>query len=241
VPRSFDDESPVALTRRARRINRELADLYPDARCELDFTTPLELSVATILSAQSTDKGVNLVTPTLFRKYPDAAAYAGADRAELEVLIHSTGFFRAKTNTLIKLGQQLVERFDGEVPHTLKELVTLPGFGRKTANVVLGNAFGVPGITVDTHFGRLIRRWNWTDETDPVKAEMVVAELFPKKDWTMLSHRVIWHGRRRCHARKPACGACPIARLCPSYGEGPTDPVVAAKLVKSVDQMLASS
>jgi endonuclease-3 len=241
VPRSFDDESPVALTRRARRINRELADLYPDARCELDFTTPLELSVATILSAQSTDKGVNLVTPTLFRKYPDAAAYAGADRAELEVLIHSTGFFRAKTNTLIKLGQQLVERFDGEVPHTLKELVTLPGFGRKTANVVLGNAFGVPGITVDTHFGRLIRRWKWTDETDPVKAEMAVAELFPKKDWTMLSHRVIWHGRRRCHARKPACGACPIARLCPSYGEGPTDPVAAAKLVKSVDQMLASS
>ena len=241
MPRSFDDESPVALTRRARRINRELADLYPDARCELDFTTPLELSVATILSAQSTDRGVNLVTPTLFRKYPDAAAYAGADRAELEELIHSTGFFRNKANTLIKLGQQLVERFDGEVPRTLEELVSLPGFGRKTANVVLGNAFDVPGITVDTHFGRLIRRWKWTDETDPVKAEHAVAQLFPKKDWTMLSHRVIWHGRRRCHARKPACGACPIARLCPAYGEGPTDPQVAAKLVKSVDQMLASS
>jgi endonuclease-3 len=241
VPRSFDDESPVARTRRARRINRELADLYPDAHCELDFTTPLELSVATILSAQSTDKGVNLVTPTLFRKYPDAAAYAGADRAELEELIHSTGFFRNKTNTLIKLGQQLVERFDGEVPGNLKELVTLPGFGRKTANVVLGNAFDVPGITVDTHFGRLVRRWKWTDETDPVKVEHAVAELIPKKEWTMLSHRVIWHGRRRCHARKPACGACPIARLCPSYGEGPTDPVAAAKLVKSVDQMLASS
>ena len=241
MPRSFDDESPVALTRRARRINRELADLYPDARCELDFTTPLELSVATILSAQSTDRGVNLVTPTLFRKYPDAAAYAGADRAELEELIHSTGFFRNKANTLIKLGQQLVERFDGEVPRTLEELVSLPGFGRKTANVVLGNAFDVPGITVDTHFGRLIRRWKWTDETDPVKAEHAVAQLFPKKDWTMLSHRVIWHGRRRCHARKPACGACPIAHLCPSYGEGPTDPVAAAKLVKSVDQMLASS
>jgi endonuclease-3 len=241
VPRSFDDESPVARTRRARRINRDLADLYPDAHCELDFTTPLELSVATILSAQSTDKGVNLVTPTLFRKYPDAAAYAGADRAELEELIHSTGFFRNKTNTLIKLGQQLVERFDGEVPGNLKELVTLPGFGRKTANVVLGNAFDVPGITVDTHFGRLVRRWKWTDETDPVKVEHAVAELIPKKEWTMLSHRVIWHGRRRCHARKPACGACPIARLCPSYGEGPTDPVAAAKLVKSVDQMLASS
>jgi endonuclease III len=197
--------------------------------------------VATILSAQSTDRGVNLVTPTLFRKYPDAAAYAGADRAELEELIHSTGFFRNKANTLIKLGQQLVERFDGEVPNTLAELVSLPGFGRKTANVVLGNAFDVPGITVDTHFGRLIRRWRWTDETDPVKAEHAVAKLFPKKDWTMLSHRVIWHGRRRCHARKPACGACPIARLCPAYGEGPTDPEVAAKLVKSVDQMLASS
>ncbi len=240
MPRTFDDESPVARTRRARRINRELADLYPDAHCELDFTTPLELSVATILSAQSTDKGVNLVTPTLFRRYPDAAAYAGADRAELEELIHSTGFFRNKTNTLIKLGQQLIERFDGEVPGNLKDLVTLPGFGRKTANVVLGNAFDVPGITVDTHFGRLVRRWKWTDETDPVKVEFAVGALIPKKEWTMLSHRVIWHGRRRCHARKPACGACPIARLCPSYGEGPTDPVIAAKLVKSVDQMLAS-
>jgi endonuclease-3 len=240
VPRTFDDESPVARTRRARRINRELADLYPDAHCELDFTTPLELSVATILSAQSTDKGVNLVTPTLFRKYPDAAAYAGADRAELEELIHSTGFFRNKTNTLIKLGQQLVERFDGEVPGNLKDLVSLPGFGRKTANVVLGNAFDVPGITVDTHFGRLVRRWKWTDESDPVKVEFAVGDLIPKKEWTMLSHRVIWHGRRRCHARKPACGACPIARLCPSYGEGPTDPVAAAKLVKSVDQMLAT-
>ena len=241
MPRNFDDESPVALTRRARRINRELAETYPDAHTELDFTTPLELAVATILSAQTTDKGVNQVTRTLFRKYPDAAAYAGADRAELEELIHSTGFFRNKTNTLIKLGQQLVERFDGELPHTMEELVSLPGFGRKTANVVLGNAFGIPGITVDTHFGRLVRRWRWTDETDPVKIEHAVGALIPKKEWTMLSHRVIWHGRRRCHARKPACGACPIARLCPSFGEGPTDPTEAAKLVKSVDQMLASS
>ncbi|HEY8300716.1 MAG TPA: endonuclease III [Jatrophihabitans sp.] len=244
MPRSFADyadESPIARTRRARRINRELAELYPDAHCELDFTTPLELSVATILSAQSTDKGVNLVTPTLFARYPDAAAYAAADRAELEDLIHSTGFFRNKANTLIKLGQQLVERFDGEVPGNLADLVSLPGFGRKTANVVLGNAFDVPGITVDTHFGRLVRRWGWTDETDPVKVERAVAALFAKKDWTMLSHRVIWHGRRRCHARKPACGACPLARLCPSFGEGPIDPAQAAKLVKSVDQMLATS
>jgi endonuclease-3 len=241
VPSRFENESPVALTRRARRINRELADLYPDAHTELDFTTPLELTVATILSAQSTDKGVNLVTPTLFKKYPTAADYAAADRAELEQLIHSTGFFRNKTNTLIKLGQQLVERFDGDVPNRLDELVTLPGFGRKTANVVLGNAFGVPGITVDTHFGRLVRRWRWTEETDPVKVEHAVGALFPKKDWTMLSHRVIWHGRRRCHARRPACGACPVARLCPSFGEGPTDPAQAAKLVKSVEQMVSST
>jgi endonuclease-3 len=234
------EETPLALTRRARRINRELADVYPDARCELDFTNPLELSVATILSAQTTDKRVNEVTPALFAKYRTAADYAGADRAELEEMIHSTGFFRNKTTSLIKLGQELVERFDGEVPHTLKELVTLPGFGRKTANVVLGNAFGIPGITIDTHFGRLARRWGWTTETDPVKVEQAVSELIPKKDWTILSHRVIWHGRRMCHSRKPACGACPIARLCPSYGEGPTDPVVAAKLVRSASQMMES-
>jgi endonuclease-3 len=236
----WDAETPVALKRRARKINRVLAERYPDAHCELDFTTPLELAVATILSAQSTDKGVNLVTPTLVRKYPDAASYAGADRGELEELIHSTGFFRNKTSTLIKLGAKLVDDFDGEVPHTLKELVTLPGFGRKTANVVLGNAFGIPGITVDTHFGRLVRRWKWTDETDPVKVELVVNELIPKKEWTILSHRVIWHGRRICHARKPACGACPVARLCPAYGEGPTDPDIAAKLVKSSAEVAVS-
>jgi endonuclease-3 len=238
---SFANESPVALTRRARRIDRALAELYPDARAELDFTTPLELSVATILSAQCTDRRVNEVTPALFRRYPDAAAYAGADRAELEEMIRSTGFFRNKANSLMKLGQQLDERFDGEVPRTLEELVTLPGFGRKTANVVLGNAFGVPGITVDTHFGRLVRRWGWTEETDPVKVEHAVGALFPKRDWTMLSHHVIWHGRRRCHARTPACGACPIANLCPSYGAGPTDPEAAAKLVKSAAQMADST
>jgi endonuclease III len=234
-----ENETPLALTRRARKINRELTDLYPDARCELDFSTPLELSVATILSAQTTDRLVNEVTPTLFKRYRDAAAYAAADRAELEELVHATGFFRNKANSLIKLGAALVERFDGEVPRTLAELVTLPGFGRKTANVVLGNAFGVPGITVDTHFGRLARRWRWTAETDPVKVEHAVGALIPKKEWTMLSHRVIWHGRRRCHARKPACGACPVARLCPSFGEGPTDPVAAGKLVKSFEQMVA--
>ncbi|HYU65371.1 MAG TPA: endonuclease III [Jatrophihabitantaceae bacterium] len=222
------DESPLALTRRARRINRELGLLYPDAHTELDFTTPLELSVATILSAQCTDKRVNEVTPALFRRYPTAADYAGADRAELEEMIRTTGFFRNKTSSLMKLGQALVDRFDGEVPASLDKLVTLPGFGRKTANVVLGNAFGIPGITVDTHFGRLARRWRWTANTDPVKVEADVAALIPKKDWTILSHRVIWHGRRVCHSRKPACGACAIARLCPSFGEGPTDAATAA-------------
>ena len=234
------DESPLALTRRARRINRMLGELYPDAHCELNFTNPLELSVATILSAQCTDKRVNEVTPALFKRYPDAAAYAGADRAELEEYVRTTGFFRNKTNSIMGLGAALVERFDGEVPHTIEELVTLPGFGRKTANVVLGNAFGVPGLTVDTHFGRLVRRWKWTEQTDPVKVEHAVADLIPKKEWTVFSHRAIWHGRRLCHARKPACGACPLARLCPAYGEGPTDPVVAAKLVKSASQMMES-
>ncbi len=235
------DESPLALTRRARRINRVLGQTYPDARCELDFTNPLELLVATILSAQSTDARVNLVTPAVFRRYRTAADYAGADRAELETLIQSTGFFRAKTNSLIGLGQALVERYDGEVPDRLKDLVTLPGVGRKTANVVLGNAIGKPGITVDTHFGRLARRFGWTSEGDPEKVEAAVGALFPRKDWTMLSHHLIWHGRRRCHARKPACGACPVAALCPSYGEGETDPVKAAKLVKTPAQVATSA
>jgi endonuclease-3 len=234
-------ETPLALTRRARRINRELADLYPDAHIELDFSTPLELSVATILSAQCTDKKVNETTPAVFRRYPNAAAYAGADRVELEELIRPTGFYRNKTTSLIKLGQALVERYDGEVPNRLVDLVTLPGFGRKTANVVLGNAFGVPGLTIDTHFGRLARRWQWTANTDPVKVEADVAELIPKKEWTILSHRVIWHGRRMCHARKPACGVCPLAQLCPAYGEGPTDPAVAAKLVRSGPQIAEST
>ena len=227
------DSSRIALVRRARAINRVLAQTYPDAHIELDFSTPLQLLVATILSAQSTDKRVNLVTPTLFARYPDAAAYAAADRAEMEELIKPTGFFRAKTDSLLKLGAALVDRYGGEVPTRMADLVTLPGVGRKTANVVLGNAFGVPGITVDTHFGRLARRFGWTTQTDPVKAEHEVGALFPKKDWTMLSHHLIWHGRRVCHARNPACGACPVARWCPAYGEGPTDPVQAAKLVKT--------
>jgi endonuclease III len=224
---------PTALVRRARKINRILADLYPDAHTELNFTTPLELLVATILSAQTTDKGVNLVTPIVFATYPTAADYAAADRSELEKIIQPTGFFRAKTTSLIGLGQALCDRFGGEVPGRLADLVTLPGVGRKTANVVLGNAFGVPGITVDTHFGRLARRFGWTTQQDPEKAEQEVGALFPKSEWTMLSHRLIWHGRRVCHARRPACGACGVGRLCPSFGEGPTDPAVARKLVKA--------
>jgi endonuclease-3 len=227
-------ESRLALVRRARRIDKELVALYPDAHCELDFTDPLELSVATILSAQCTDKRVNEVTPKVFTRYRTAADYAAADRAELEDLIRSTGFFRNKTKSIIGLGQALCDRYGGQVPGRLDDLVTLPGIGRKTANVVLGNAFGVPGITVDTHFGRLSRRFGWTVEDDPVKVEHEVGALFERRDWTMLSHRVIFHGRRRCHARKPACGACPLARLCPSYGEGPTDPIVAAALVKDI-------
>ena len=183
-PVSRVNETPTGLVRRARRISRELGDLYPRARCELDFSSPLELLVATILSAQCTDKRVNLVTPTLFARYPDAAAYAAADREELEMLIKSTGFFRAKTKSLMGLGQALCDRFGGEVPGRLKDLVTLPGVGRKTANVVLGNAFGVPGITVDTHFGRLARRFGWTEEMDPDKVEAAVGALFPRKDWT---------------------------------------------------------
>jgi endonuclease III len=226
------DRSHTALVRRARTINRVLAQTYPEANIELDFETPLQLLVATILSAQSTDKRVNSVTPVIFARYPDAAAFATADRAELEELIMPTGFFRAKTDTLIKLGGALAERFDGEVPARLVDLVTLPGVGRKTANVVLGYAFGIPGITVDTHVGRLARRFGWTVQLDPDKVEMDIAALFPKKDWTQLCQNLIWHGRRCCHARNPACGACPVARWCPSYGEGETNPVKAAKMIR---------
>ncbi|MCW2824753.1 MAG: nth [Aeromicrobium sp.] len=224
----------TALVRRARKINRVLAETYPEAGCELDFRTPFELLVATVLSAQTTDRRVNAITPALFAAFPDAVAMAAAPRAELEEIIRPTGFFRAKTTSLLGLSAVLVERFDGEVPGRLADLVTLPGVGRKTANVVLGNAFDVPGITVDTHFARLVRRFAWVPEDilgDPVKVEHAVGALFPRSDWTMLSHRLIWHGRRRCHAKKPACGACPVAHWCPAFGTGPIDPVEAAALV----------
>jgi endonuclease III len=227
------EETSTQLVRRARKINRVLAETYPDAKCELDFDNAFELLVVTVLSAQTTDKRVNAVRPTLFAAYPDATAMAAAERDQLEGIVGPLGFFRQKTETLLKLSAALVERYDGQVPPKLADLVTLPGVGRKTANVVLGNAFDIPGITVDTHFGRLARRFGWTEDTDPVKVEHAIGALFPKRDWTMLSHHLIWHGRRRCHAQKPACGACPVARWCPAFGTGPTDPETAAKLVKT--------
>lgn len=225
-------ESELALTRRARRMYRTLLERYPYAHCELDFESPLQLLVATVLSAQTTDVTVNKVTPGLFARWPTAADLAGADRTEMEEVLRPTGFFRAKTNSVVNLGAALVERHDGQVPSSLQELVRLPGVGRKTANVVLGNAFGIPGITVDTHFGRLARRMGWTDEQDPVKVEHAVGELIPRRDWTMLSHVVIFHGRRTCHARRPACGACPVARWCPSAGIGESDPELAKSLLR---------
>ncbi|GAA1913744.1 hypothetical protein GCM10009737_13840 [Nocardioides lentus] len=223
----------TALVRRARKIDRVLAETYPDARCELDFANPFELLCVTVLSAQTTDRRVNAVRPVLFATYPDAASMAAAERDRLEGIVGPLGFFRAKTESLLKLSAALVADHGGQVPASLDELVRLPGVGRKTANVVLGNAFDVPGITVDTHLGRLVRRLGWTTETDPVKVEHEIGALFAKRDWTMLSHHLIWHGRRRCHAKKPACGACPVARWCPSYGEGPTDAQAAEKLVKT--------
>lgn len=230
-------ETAIGLKRRSRRMARRLAEAFPEVWCELDFSNPLELSVATILSAQCTDARVNMVTPALFARYRTAADYAGADREELESLIHSTGFYRNKARSIQGLGAALVEKYDGEVPSRMEDLITLPGFGRKTANVVLGNAFDTPGLTVDTHFQRLVHRWSWTEETDPVKIERVVADLLPRKIWTDTSHRIIWMGRRVCHARKPACGACLLSADCPSAGSaGPLDPVAAAKLVSGDDR-----
>ncbi|MPY78131.1 MAG: endonuclease III [Actinophytocola sp.] len=215
---------------------RRLGDAFPHAHCELNYDTPLDLIVAVILSAQCTDERVNKVTPALFARYPTAADYAGADRDELESYIRSTGFYRNKATSIMGLGAAIVEKFGGELPGRLADLVTLPGVGRKTANVVLGEAFGVPGITVDTHFARLVRRWGLTDLDDPVKIEHAIGELVARNDWTLLSHRVIFHGRRVCHARTPACGACLLARDCPSYGTGPTDFDTAAKLVKGPER-----
>ena len=222
----------MARKRRARRIYRALSEQYPYAVPELDFRNPFELVVATVLSAQTTDVRVNEVTPALFARYPDARALAEADEAVLRELIRPTGFFRTKAQNLLALANRLVDDYDGQVPNRLEDLVTLAGVGRKTANVVLANAFGIPGISVDTHFARLSRRFGWTESSDPVRIETDVAELFEPKDWTMLSHRVIFHGRRVCHARKPACGACVVAQWCPAYGEGEVDPEKSRKLLK---------
>nr|WP_244953920.1 endonuclease III [Spelaeicoccus albus] len=220
----------MAKKRRARRINRELAQFYPYARCELDFADPFQLLVATVLSAQTTDVRVNQVTPALFAAYPGPAELAAADKAAVESLVRPTGFFRSKADKIQRLAAAIVHDFGAEVPQGLDDLVTLPGVGRKTAHVVRGNAFGFPGLTVDTHFGRLARRLGFTTSDDPVVVERDVADLFDRKDWTMLSHRLIFHGRRICHSRRPACGACPIASLCPSYGIGEVDHEAALKL-----------
>lgn len=213
-------------------INQALATLYPDARAELDFTSPFELLIATVLSAQSTDRRVNAVTAVLFDRYPTPLALAEADRAQVEEIIQPVGFFRNKTTAIIGLSRSLVDDFDGNVPDTLDDLVTLPGVGRKTANVVLGNAFDIPGITPDTHLIRLANRFGWVESTKPDVVEQAVGALFPPSEWVMVCHRVIWHGRRCCHARKPACGACVVYDLCPSRDLGEQDPVKAAKLIR---------
>jgi endonuclease-3 len=211
---------------------RVLTKSYPNVRCELDFNSPFQLLVATVLSAQCTDKRVNQTTPALFKKYKSIKKMGKADQKDIEVLIKSTGFFRAKAKNIKGLSQKIMIEFNGDVPDKLEDLITLPGVGRKTANVVLGHAFDTPGITVDTHFGRLSRRFGWTKENNPVKVEFAVAELIPEKEWTNLSQRMIWHCRRVCHSRKPACGACSLSKLCPSFGIGEADPVKAKRLVK---------
>jgi endonuclease III len=230
--RKWQHETRLGLVRRARQMNRILAETYPDAHTELNFDTPFQLLIATVLSAQTTDKRVNMTTPTLFAKYPTAEDMAAANPDELEEMLKPTGFYRNKAKAIIGLSAAITDRFGGKVPGRLDDLDSLPGVGRKTANVVLGNAFGVPGITVDTHFQRLARRFGWTTQTDPDKIEREVGALFPKSDWTLLSHHLIWHGRRVCHARRPACGACEVAALCPSFGIGPVDAAAARKLVK---------
>ena len=225
--------SQIEKRKRALKLYRALSKLYPNVRCELNFKNPLQLLIATVLSAQCTDKRVNAVTPALFKRYKSVEDFAGANLRELQGLIKSTGFYRAKAKNIKCLSAKILKDYEGEVPRKLEELVKLPGVGRKTANVVLGHAFNTPGITVDTHFGRLSRRFGWTKETDPVKVEFEVMELIPEKEWTNLSQRMIWHGRRVCHSRRPACAACPIASLCPSFGIGETDRKKALKLVKT--------
>jgi len=206
----------AAPSKKAPVINERLAGEHPDAWCELDFDSPLQLLVATVLSAQCTDARVNSVTPELFRTYPTAADYAAARREDLEAILRPLGVQRAKAGHLLGIGERLVSEFGGEVPQTVKELTSLPGVGRKTALVVLGDAFGVPGLTVDTHFSRLMQRLELTGEKTPVKIERDIAKLIAEEQWTMFSHRVIFHGRRVCHARNPECGDCVVRDLCPA-------------------------
>lgn len=208
-------ESKAARRERAAGVLDRLRALYPDASTELEASNPYELLIATILSAQCTDKMVNSVTPALFARFPDAKAMSQAETEELEVLIRSTGFFRQKTKSLINASTDIVEKFGGEVPRTLEELTTLRGAARKTANVVLGNAFDIPGLTVDTHMKRINTRLGLTRNEDPVKIERDLMELVPQKDWTWFSHRVIHHGRQCCDARKPRCEQCPLRSDCP--------------------------
>lgn len=233
VRRDFGNESRLAKVRRGRRIVRTLAETYPDVRCELDFENPFQLLVAAVLSAQTTDRRVNAITPTLFAKYPRPVDLAAADREELEELLRPIGFYRAKAARIVALAGDLQEKFHGEVPARMEDLVSITGVGRKTANVVLGEGFGIPGITVDTHVTRLSRRMGLTTSADPVVIEQDLAGVFPRAEWTSMSQLLIWHGRRRCHARRPACGACPVSRWCPSFGEGPTDAAEAEKLVRT--------
>jgi endonuclease-3 len=202
---------------RASSVHRILAVQYPDTRPELDFQNPFELLIATILSAQSTDAQVNRVTPGLFSRHPDARSLALARVSDIERIIHSTGFFRAKARAILGCARALEREFGGRVPRTMEELVRLPGVGRKTANVVLGSAFGVPGVVVDTHVQRVSQRLGLTEASQPEKIERDLMRLLPRKDWTPFSHRMIFHGRRVCHARKPTCDQCPIAYLCPSF------------------------
>jgi endonuclease-3 len=209
-------EDRAALVRRARRIAGLLAKEYPDARCALDHRGPFELLVATILAAQCTDERVNQVTPALFARFPDAAAIAAADPAELESLVRSTGFFRAKSRSIRGAAETLVQRFAGSFPSRMEDLLTLPGVGRKTANVVLGTCFGAPAIIVDTHVRRVSQRLGLASSDDPDEIELQLQALLPADGWTGFSHRLTFHGRRRCHARKPDCGPCAVARFCPS-------------------------
>ena len=209
------------LPAHAAAIHARLAAEHPDAHCELVHRDAFELLCATILSAQCTDKRVNMVTPALFARYPDAQALARASQDDVEELVRTTGFFRNKAKNLIAMARALVADHEGRVPRTMEELQVLPGVGRKTANVILGNAYGINvGVTVDTHVGRLSVRLGLTKETDPVKVEQALMPLFPRESWAMLSHLLIFHGRRVCDARRPRCGACVLADLCPSAGIG---------------------